>query len=106
MEVLPNADVVLWTGPVYATKKIFESIKPHIDLKKTCVGTIFGQGLVHVSAIRVFGPSVKFFALRNIPWLCRMTEKGGITYLPDSTAMAPLAGLGFAIGLLANPWAL
>jgi len=31
-EVLPQSDIVLWTGPVYATKSIFEKIKPHVSL--------------------------------------------------------------------------
>ncbi|KAF4673303.1 Rad2 nuclease [Perkinsus chesapeaki] len=89
-EVLPNSDLVLWTGPVNATKEvgastdftgakslqIFEAIKPFVNIDRTVVGTIFAQGLVHVLAQRVFGPDVKFFALRNIPWLCRTISVG------------------------------
>lgn len=75
-ELLPQSDIVIWTGPVNTTKEIFEQIRPHIDPKKTAVGTIFAQGLVHLLAHRVFGPDVKFFALRNIPWLCRVVTVG------------------------------
>ncbi|KAF4654412.1 hypothetical protein FOZ61_008263 [Perkinsus olseni] len=75
-EVLPNADIVLWTGPVSATREAFEMMKPFVNPGRTVVGTIFAQGLVHVLAHRVFGPEVKFFALRNIPWLCRTVSLG------------------------------
>jgi hypothetical protein len=74
--VLPHSDIVLWTGPVNATKGVFEAIRPFIDPKKTVIGTIFAQGLTHVLAHRIFGPDMKFFALRNIPWLCRTTQPG------------------------------
>lgn len=75
-EVLPNADVVLWTGPVNATKECFENIRPYVNPRRTVVGTIFAQGLIHLLAHRVFGPEVRFFALRNIPWLCRISKLG------------------------------
>jgi hypothetical protein len=68
--------MVIWTGPVNTTKEIFEQIRPYINPQKTVVGTIFSQGLVHILAHRVFGPDVKFFALRNIPWLCRVVTVG------------------------------
>jgi len=75
-DVIPNADVVIWTGPVNTTKEIFENIRPYLDTRKTVVGTIFAQGLVHMLAHRTFGPDLRFFALRNIPWLCRVTQVG------------------------------
>lgn len=75
-KVIPNADLVLWTGPVNATKSVFEMIAKHVDVKKTVIGTIFGQGLMHVLASRIFGSDAKFFALRNIPWLCRTITPG------------------------------
>lgn len=75
-ELIPQSDIVIWTGPVNTTKEIFEQIRPHVNPKKTAIGTIFAQGLVHLLAHRVFGPDVKFFALRNIPWLCRVVTVG------------------------------
>ena len=75
-EVLPQSDIVLWTGPVNATKAVFESIRPYIDPRKTVVGTIFAQGLTHILAYRIFGSDMRFFALRNIPWLCRTVKVG------------------------------
>lgn len=75
-ELIPESDIVLWTGPVNSTKEIFENIRPYVDPKRTAVGTIFAQGLVHILAHRTFGPSVRFFALRNIPWLCRVVRVG------------------------------
>lgn len=74
--VIPGSDLVLWTGPVYSTRAVFQSIAPHVDVKRTVVATIFGQGLSHILAVRVFGPNVRYVALRNIPWLCRCTQKG------------------------------
>eukprot|EP00439_Symbiodinium_sp_Y106_P048552 s595_g6.t1 len=75
-ELIPNSDIVLWTGPVTSTKEVFENLRPYLDPQKTCIGTIFAQGLVHVLAQRTFGPSIRFFALRNIPWLCRVVKVG------------------------------
>eukprot|EP00397_Hematodinium_sp_SG-2012_P038470 GEMP01041852.1.p1 GENE.GEMP01041852.1~~GEMP01041852.1.p1 ORF type:complete len:416 (+),score=86.18 GEMP01041852.1:66-1313(+) len=74
-ELVGNADVVLWTGPVSATKEVFESIQPYCS-KNTIIATIFAQGLVHLLAARIFGRDVSFVAMRNIPWLCRTTKKG------------------------------
>ena len=75
-EVFPQSDIILWTGPVNATKAVFENIRLYIDPRKTVVGTIFAQGLTHLLAHRIFGPEMKFFALRNIPWLCRTVQPG------------------------------
>eukprot|EP00444_Apocalathium_aciculiferum_P003759 CAMPEP_0183391992 /NCGR_PEP_ID=MMETSP0370-20130417/6821_1 /TAXON_ID=268820 /ORGANISM="Peridinium aciculiferum, Strain PAER-2" /LENGTH=471 /DNA_ID=CAMNT_0025571817 /DNA_START=92 /DNA_END=1507 /DNA_ORIENTATION=- len=75
-ELIPHSDIVLWTGPVTSTMEVFETIRPYLNTRKTAVGTIFAQGLSHLLAARTFGPDVRFFALRNIPWLCRMVKKG------------------------------
>lgn len=75
-EVIPNSDLVIWTGPVHNTKSVYENIAPYVDHKRTVVSTIFGQGLSHILAVRVFGPQVRYVALRNIPWLCRCTKRG------------------------------
>jgi len=94
-EVLPQSDIVLWTGPVNATKAVFETIRPYIDPSKTVVGTIFAQGLTHILASRIFGPSMKFFALRNIPWLCRTTIPGRECEIvgPKTSIEAAIIGL-------------
>jgi len=75
-ELIPQSDIVLWTGPVTTTKEVFENLRPYLNTSKTYVGTIFAQGLVHLLAQRTFGPDVRFFALRNIPWLCRTVKPG------------------------------
>ncbi|CAK0884105.1 unnamed protein product [Prorocentrum cordatum] len=75
-ELIPQSDIVIWTGPVNHTKETFAKIKPYLDTRKTVVGMIFAQGLVHVLAKNIFGSDVRFFALRNIPWLCRAPNKG------------------------------
>mmetsp|Transcript_41344 Transcript_41344/g.128508 ORF Transcript_41344/g.128508 Transcript_41344/m.128508 type:complete len:444 (-) Transcript_41344:213-1544(-) len=75
-ELIPRSHIVLWTGPVNATKDMFENVRPYINPRRTVVGTIFAQGLVHLLAHRTFGPNVRFFALRNIPWLCRVVKAG------------------------------
>ena len=64
---------MFWTGPVFATKAVFEKIRPHFNPKHTVIGTIFAQGLIHLLAHRVFGSGVGVFALRDIPWICRTT---------------------------------
>jgi len=83
-EAIPGSDIVIWTGPVYATKNVFERIEPHVDRRRTVVGTIFAQGLCHLLAHRVFGADVKFFTLRNIPWLCRKVEHGALAQIVGS----------------------
>jgi len=75
-DVIPNADIVLWSGPVHATRDAFEWVQPHINVKQTVVGTLFGQGLSHVLAVRIFGENVKYVSFRQIPWLCRCIKKG------------------------------
>mmetsp|Transcript_3982 Transcript_3982/g.4531 ORF Transcript_3982/g.4531 Transcript_3982/m.4531 type:complete len:443 (-) Transcript_3982:373-1701(-) len=75
-ELIPQSDIVLWTGPVNATKDMFENIRDYVDPGRTVVGTIFAQGLVHMLAHRIFGSRIRFFALRNIPWLCRVVRAG------------------------------
>lgn len=75
-ELIPDSDIVLWTGPVTTTKEVFENIRPHLRPETTAIGVIFAQGLMHLMAYRIFGPKVRFFALRNIPWLCRIVKVG------------------------------
>jgi len=75
-ELIPDSDIVLWTGPVNTTKEIFENIRPYLNTRRTAIGTIFAQGLSHLLAHRIFGAEVRFFAMRNIPWLCRVVTPG------------------------------
>ncbi|EER10810.1 hypothetical protein Pmar_PMAR000853 [Perkinsus marinus ATCC 50983] len=98
-EVLPNADIILWTGPVNATKEAFEMMQPFINTERTVVGTIFAQGLVHVLAHRVFGPGIKFFALRNIPWLCRTINVGR-----ECEIVGPKSSIECAVINLSSQW--
>lgn len=86
-ELLRDSDIVIWTGPVYATKDCFENLRPYLNPRRTAVGTIFAQGLIHLLAHRTFGPEVRFFALRNIPWLCRTIKVGAESEIvgPKST---------------------
>mmetsp|Transcript_69210 Transcript_69210/g.179910 ORF Transcript_69210/g.179910 Transcript_69210/m.179910 type:complete len:428 (-) Transcript_69210:371-1654(-) len=88
-DLIPQSDIVLWTGPVTNTKDIFENIRPYLNTQKTAVGTIFSQGLQHLLAVRTFGPDVRFFALRNIPWLCKLIEKG-----VESVIVGPKSSIG------------
>lgn len=92
-DVIPNADIVLWTGPVHATRDAFESVKDHINVGRTVVSTLFGQGLSHVLALRVFGDSVKFVSFRNIPWLCRCTKKGVSSHIVGAKTFIEAATL-------------
>merc|ERR1719162_931170 len=78
---------------------MFERIAPQLDTRKTAVGTIFAQGLAHVLASRVFGPEVRFFALRNIPWLCR-TLKPGL----ECEIVGPKASIAVMSINLDEPW--
>lgn len=98
-ELIPRSDIVLWTGPVNATKEVFESIQPFLDISRTAVGTIFAQGLTHVLANRVFGEDVRFFALKNIPWLCRLVKAG-----EESEIVGAKTSIGVATMNLSEEW--
>ena len=97
--VLPQSDIVLWTGPVNATKGVFEAIRPYIDPRKTAIGTIFAQGLTHTLAHRIFGSDMRFFALRNIPWLCRTTQPGR-----ECEIVGPKTSIEAAVVNLSEEW--
>merc|ERR1719277_1164960 len=98
-ELIPQSDIVLWTGPVTTTKEIFETIRPYLDTRRTAVGTIFAQGLVHVPAHRTFGQDVRFFALKNIPWLCRVVKAG-----EESEIVGAKSSIGVATINLSEEW--
>uniref|UniRef100_A0A7S2DZE5 Opine dehydrogenase domain-containing protein n=1 Tax=Alexandrium andersonii TaxID=327968 RepID=A0A7S2DZE5_9DINO len=98
-ELIPKSDIVLWTGPVNATKEMFENIRDYLDPRRTVVGTIFAQGLVHMLAHRTFGSGVRFFALRNIPWLCRVVEVGR-----ESEVIGTKASIGVTAINLDEAW--
>lgn len=98
-ELIPDSDIVLWTGPVNSTKAVFENLRPYLDPKRTAIGTIFAQGLVHIMAQRIFGPKVQFFALRNIPWLCRVVKVGH-----ESEIVGAKSSIGVMTLNLDNDW--
>lgn len=101
-EVIPNADIVLWTGPVHATRDAFESVQSHVNIEKTVVSTFFGQGLSHVLALRVFGKKVKYVAFRQIPWLCRCTKKGVSAHIVGAKTFIEAATINVSEGYLTN----
>ncbi len=76
--IIPGSDIVIWCGPVVSTPSVLKSIAPALKLcaTKPVVGILFAQGCVHLLAKKELGPSVPFFALQNIPWLCRTVEPG------------------------------
>jgi hypothetical protein len=98
-ELMKNSDIVLWTGPVNATKECFENLRPHLDPKRTAIGTIFAQGLIHLLAHRTFGSDVRFFALRNIPWLCRTVKHG-----QECEIVGPKSSIGVMATNLDEAW--
>lgn len=80
-DVLPGSDIVMWCGPVVATKAAFQQIAPFVQPTKdrvTYVGCLFAQGCVHLLAKKELGPTVPFFAFQSIPWLCRTITPGAV----------------------------
>ena len=76
--VIPGSSLVIWCGPVVSTPSVFRNIAPVL---KTCnpkpvVGVLFAQGCVHLLAKKELGVDTPFFALQNIPWLCRVLVPG------------------------------
>jgi len=101
-DIIPNADIVIWTGPVHATRDAFEWVQPHLNAKKTVIGTLFGQGLSHVLALRIFGRKVKFVAFRNVPWLCRCTKKGVSSHIVGAKTFIEVATINVGTSYLTN----
>lgn len=54
---------------------------------------------MHVSAQRIFGPHVRFFALRNIPWLCRVVKLG-----EESAITGAKSSIGVMTSNLSEDW--
>jgi opine dehydrogenase len=80
-DVVPGSDIVIWCGPVVATKEAFEKLAPFVQPTAThtvYMGVLFAQGCVHLLAKKVLGPNVPFFAFQNIPWLCRTITPGKV----------------------------
>jgi len=99
-DVVPQSDIILWTGPVHPTISVFKSIAPHLK-PGAVVGTIFAQGLVHLAALRLFKHLgiVRFFALRNVPWICRVETKGSL-----SNVLGPKKLVEVAMMNLSEEW--
>ena len=54
---------------------------------------------MHVSAQRIFGAHVRFFALRNIPWLCRVVKQG-----EESAITGAKSSIGVMTSNLSADW--
>lgn len=79
-DVIEGSDIVIWCGPVVATKEVFEMLAPFVRASKRpmYVGCLFGQGCIHLLAKKCFGEDVPFFCFQNIPWLCTTIVPGKI----------------------------
>jgi hypothetical protein len=77
-DVIPGSNLVIWCGPVVSTPKVFQSLAPVVNAchPKPIVGVLFAQGCVHLLAKKELGADTPFFALQNIPWLCRTLVPG------------------------------
>jgi hypothetical protein len=80
-DVIPQADIIILCMPVHAYRLSMREFAPYIDkLKKTYVGTVYGQGGFNwmvEEAMRDFSlDNITSFAFQLIPWICR-TEKYG-----------------------------
>lgn len=78
-EIIPGSDIVIWCGPVVATKEVFAHIAPYVQPAAghtPYVGCLFAQGCIHLLAKKMLGAHVPFFAFQSIPWLCRTLTPG------------------------------
>lgn len=78
-DVIPGSHLVVWCGPVVATRAVFKDIAPFVQptaTHTTYVGCLFAQGCVHLLAKKELGAGVPFFAMQSIPWLCRTITPG------------------------------
>ena len=77
-KVIPGSNLVIWCGPVVSTPDVLRKLAPTIQAcnPKPVVGILFAQGCVHLLAKKELGVDTPFFALQNIPWLCRTVDPG------------------------------
>jgi hypothetical protein len=77
-DVIPGSNLVIWCGPVVSTPDVLKNLAPTLKAcnPKPVVGILFAQGCVHLLAKKVLGADTPFFALQNIPWLCRTVDPG------------------------------
>lgn len=86
-EVIPESDVVVLCMPVCAYRRALHHLAPHLRRdREVFVGTIYGQAGFHWMVGEVTSKqelaNVTTFAVRLIPWICRVREYGrvGVTY--------------------------
>lgn len=77
-DIIPGSNLVIWCGPVVSTPDVLKNLAPTLKAcnPKPIVGILFAQGCVHLLAKKVLGADTPFFALQNIPWLCRTVDPG------------------------------
>jgi hypothetical protein len=84
VDVIPDADVILFCMPVHTQREVLQQIGPYLNNSKTnvFVGTIYGQAgfnwMVHEME-KDFGltnTNIVCFAIGLIPWICRTLEYG------------------------------
>lgn len=77
-DVIPGSHLVIWCGPVVSTTDVLRNLGPVLQTcnPKPIVGVLFAQGCVHLLAKKELGVDTPFFALQNIPWLCRTLAPG------------------------------
>jgi len=94
IDVIPQADVIIFCLPVHLYRTVLDQIAPHIsnDKPQVYVGTVFGQAgfdwMVSSSIIHYDQDqprkNIVTFAIGSIPWICRARTYGerGINYGP------------------------
>ncbi|WP_018675801.1 NAD/NADP-dependent octopine/nopaline dehydrogenase family protein [Riemerella columbina] len=86
-DVIPEADCIILSIPVYQYRNLLHQIAPYISKdKKVYVGTIYGQGGFNWMVKEIIDKfnlkNVVYFASGLIPWITRTKEYGkvGINY--------------------------
>lgn len=86
-DVIPNADFIILSVPVYQYRNLLHQIAPFISRnKKVYIGTIYGQGgfnwMVEEVIKKYNLTNIVYFSSGLIPWITRTKEYGkvGINY--------------------------
>ncbi|PFH32059.1 NAD/NADP octopine/nopaline dehydrogenase, alpha-helical domain-containing protein [Besnoitia besnoiti] len=98
-DVVPEADVCIVCAPAHAHLPILQKIQPHLKVGGI-VGAVYGQGGFDWAMLRAFESEDArkrlggYFALQNLPWLCRTLHYGSVVQLYGpkdylNTAVAP-----------------
>jgi len=83
-DVIPKADIIFISSPVYVYEKIIQKVSSHLS-DNTTIGTLFTQGhldlIMEKNIPNYKKKNITFFGLQYIPWQAKTIEYGKIGHM-------------------------